>query len=254
MVKALNFSRRFRGPVSSCNGGYACGSLASFLKTAGPVSVRLHSPPPLETSLEVKLDSPSQKATLWHADSLVAEATSCENDPIQHTVPRSPSFSEAHEARSRFSSYKFHNYPHCFVCGPSRTPGDALNLFPGRVSGSAEASLVASSWVPDPSLSPSSSVLPEPVVWAALDCPGFFSIGASEDRAFLLGQMKARVVREVSVGQRCVVIGWFSGMSGRKYFTNTALFDQGGGLLAQSEQIWIELKQKVPKKTISAAL
>uniref|UniRef100_A0A0G4GX00 CUE domain-containing protein n=1 Tax=Chromera velia CCMP2878 TaxID=1169474 RepID=A0A0G4GX00_9ALVE len=117
-----------------------------------------------------------------------------------------------------------------------------------------EASLVASSWVPDPSLSPSSSVLPEPVVWAALDCPGFFSIGASEDRAFLLGQMKARVVREVSVGQRCVVIGWFSGMSGRKYFTNTALFDQGGGLLAQSEQIWIELKQKVPKKTISAAL
>ena len=48
----LTLPRRFRGPLTSANGGYASGRLAAFVD-ADAVEVTLRLPPSLDTSLEV---------------------------------------------------------------------------------------------------------------------------------------------------------------------------------------------------------
>ncbi len=51
--------------------------------------------------------------------------------------------------------------------------------------------------------------------------------------------MTARVDAFPSVGQRCVVVGRCRGMQGRKAFTDSALYDADGQLLARAEATWI---------------
>ncbi len=51
----ITFERRFRGPLTSANGGYACGRLAAFVDDAD-VEVTLRRPPPLERPLAVRPD------------------------------------------------------------------------------------------------------------------------------------------------------------------------------------------------------
>ena len=54
----ITFDRRFRGPLTSANGGFACGSLAAFVD-AGEVEVTLRLPPPLGRPLQVRTDDGS---------------------------------------------------------------------------------------------------------------------------------------------------------------------------------------------------
>jgi hypothetical protein len=51
MTDSIIIQRRFQGPANSGNGGYVCGRLASYIQ--GPATVRLKSPPRLETELHV---------------------------------------------------------------------------------------------------------------------------------------------------------------------------------------------------------
>ena len=48
----VTVGRRFNGPTTSANGGYACGVAAGFVD--GPAEVALRAPVPLETPLEVE--------------------------------------------------------------------------------------------------------------------------------------------------------------------------------------------------------
>jgi len=67
----ITFPHRFRGPLTSANGGYACGRLASFVD-ADEVEVTLRLPPPLERPLTVRRDAGS--AVLLDDHAVVAEA------------------------------------------------------------------------------------------------------------------------------------------------------------------------------------
>ncbi len=51
----ITFPRHFRGPLTSANGGYACGRLAAFVD-ADEVEVTLRLPPPLDRPLAVEHD------------------------------------------------------------------------------------------------------------------------------------------------------------------------------------------------------
>ena len=79
-------------------------------------------------------------------------------------------------------------------------------------------------------------------MWAAIDCPGAYAVGAEGRGDIVLGRMTARVERVPGVDEECVVTAWPLGEDGRKLHAGTALFSAGGELLAIARQTWIAPK------------
>jgi len=216
------FPRRFRGPLTSANGGYACGSLAALVD-ADEVEVTLRLPPPLERPLAVRRNGDS--IALADGAAIVAEARPAfvDLDP-----PASVSPAEAEDAATRHVRVGSPAFRECFVCG-IREDGDGLGIHVGAVEG--REPLHAAPWTVRES-SPA-------IVWAAIDCPGAYAVGAEGRGEVVLGRMIGRVLRLADVGERCVVASWPLGEDGRKLYAGTALFAENGELLALARQLWI---------------
>jgi hypothetical protein len=229
MTTHVTIASRFCGPPSSGNGGYACGLAAAGM--AGPVQATLRRPPPLEHRLRVERNG---TCVLHDGEDAVVEARPAD---LALDVPPAPSLARAEEMSRRFVGFAAHPFPTCFVCGPARAPGDGLRIFAG---GEPDDGLVAGPWITDRSLAgPGDRVRPE-FLWAALDCPGYFAVAAPGERA-VLGRMTAEVDPGLAPGERCVVVGWGLGRSGRKLQAGTALFDASGRLRGRSLQTWITI-------------
>ena len=230
----LVIDRRFRGPPTSGNGGYTCGMLAAAAAT--PVEVRLIRPPPLDVPLEIAADSASPGLVLKNGAETVATATPKSFDL---EVPSPPSYAQALAAASNYEGFQAHAYSDCFVCGPARDRGDGMRIFASPIEG---MDLVAAAWLPDQSVvGPDGKVLPE-LMWAALDCPGFFATGAAI-KGPLLGTYAARIDRCVHLDAPCVVMGWAIRHEGRKHVVGTAIFDSFGELCGRALATWIEPRQ-----------
>jgi hypothetical protein len=219
---------RFRGPTTSGNGGYTCGIVAGIL--GGVAEVMLRRPPPLERPLEVVH---RDGVVLLDGDEVVAHGRSA---VLDLAVPPPPSFEKSERKAQHYTGFSGHPFPECFVCGPARTAGDGLRIFAGRETGDP---LVAAPWVPDPSMCDSRGRVDARILWAALDCPGYFAIESGETA--VLGKMTAEVRGSVRAGERCVVTGWSLGQEGRKLHTATALFSTAGEIIGRSRQVWVKL-------------
>jgi hypothetical protein len=219
----ITLDHRFRGPLESANGGYACGMLASFVD-AEAVEVTLRLPPPLDRPLDVQVDGGA--AVLRDGESVVAEARSVvlDVDPPS-PVPRAA----AEAAATRHVRIGNPVFRECFVCG-IREDGDGLRIHAGLVEGSEP--LHAAPWTPEETGSE--------VVWAAIDCPGAYAVGIEGRGEIVLGRMTASVLRAPALGESCVVTAWPLGEDGRKLYAGTALFTAAGELLALARQTWIE--------------
>ena len=218
----ITLPRRFRGPLTSANGGYASGRLASIVD-ADAVEVTLRLPPPLDRPLVVRHDG--AKALLLDGEAVVAEARATALDP---DLPAPVSLAEAEEAASRHIRLGDPAFRECFVCG-IREKGDGLGIHAGAVAG--REPLHAAPWTVRESA-------PE-LVWAAIDCPGAYAVGAAGRGEVVLGRMAARVLRVPDVGERCAAAAWPLGEDGRKLYAGTALFAEDGELLALARQVWI---------------
>jgi hypothetical protein len=219
----ITFERRYRGPLTSANGGFACGSLAAFVD-ADEVEVTLRLPPPLARPLQVRAEDGS--AVLLDGEAVVAEARAA---PLEVEVPAPVTVAEAEDATTRFVAIGSSLFRECFVCG-TREDGDGLGVHAGPVAG--RAPLHASPWT---AREPSRAV-----VWAAIDCPGAYAVGVAGRGEIVLGRMTARVDRVPEAGEQCVAVAWPIGDDGRKLFAGTALFAADGELLAAARQVWIE--------------
>lgn len=217
----VTIDRRFRGPRTSANGGYAAGLLGSRL--GGPAQVTLRLPPPLERPLTLRRDG--DRLLLEDGDALVAEATPGDPDV---TPPAPPGAAVAEAAAAGVGAWGPPEFAECFVCGV-RDDGSGLGIHPGPVTGGD--GLVATTWI-------AYDVTPE-VVWAAIDCPGAYAAGDAGRDEIVLGRMTARVDRLPDEGERCVVVGWPLGEDGRKLFAGTALYGVSGDVLAVARQVWI---------------
>lgn len=215
--------RRFRGPLSSANGGYASGRLAAFVD-ADEVEVTLRRPPPLEHPLEVRRGSDA--IVLVDGDDVVAEARPSR---VALEAPAPVSLAEAKAARERHVRVGAPAFAECFTCG-IRAEADGLGVYVGPVLG--REPLHAAPVVFD-------ERAPE-IVWAAIDCPGAYAVGAQGRGEIVLGRMTARVARVPDPGEECVVVAWPLGEDGRKLFAGTALSAADGELLALASQVWIE--------------
>ena len=213
------FPRLYRGPLTSANGGYACGRLAAYVD-GGDVEVTLRLPPPLDRPLAVE---DGDVVRLLDGDAVVAEARAA---PLDVDPPRPISLDDAADASTRHVRGFSPGFAECFVCG---LRADGLAIHVGPVAG-REPLHAAPVTLPE--------ALPE-LVWAAIDCPGAYAVGAEGRGDIVLGRMTARIVRVPDAGESCAVAAWPLGEDGRKLHAGTALFAEGGELLALARQVWI---------------
>jgi hypothetical protein len=220
MPMEITLPRHFRGPLTSANGGYACGRLAAFVD-AREVEVTLRLPPPLDRPLTVERDGDGVR--LVDGDAVVAQARPAR---LEVDAPTPVSVEVAEASRERHVHDWSPEFSECYVCGVRE---DGLEIRVGPVAGREP-------------LHASPIALPEArseIVWAAIDCPGAYAVGAEGRGDIVLGRMTARVTRVPAVHEQCVVTAWPLGEDGRKLFAGTALFDEDGQLLALAEQVWI---------------
>ena len=213
---------RYNGPPDSANGGYTCGMLASYL--GGGAEVTLHRPPPLATPLDVR--TVAVGIEVHDGDRLIASAV-----PLTGGIEPVPpvSWEAAMAVSESYPGFDAHPFPTCFVCGPLRPPGDGLRLFAGRLP----YGRTAAPWV-----------VPEDVdatlMWAALDCPGGWSVGI-EARPYVLGRLAARVEGTPALGDGCVVMGRTVSNEGRKATVLSTVYSPQGTVLARGRAVWIAL-------------
>lgn len=227
---------RARGPRTSGNGGWSAGALAGLVSVRGAdgwpaTTVQLRQPPPLDTPLEVgEVGAADGWTTASHDGQVVLRARPAAADP--EPVPGvDPATARAAEAS--YPGLVHHPFPSCYVCGTVRD--DGLRVFAGPVEPVDGAVRVAATWTP------ASEDLED--TWAALDCPGAWSLDAGE-RLLVLGQMTARVHRLPEAGAEHVVVGLAGPTEGRKHHSRTSLWTAGGELLATTDQVWFTIDPK----------
>lgn len=227
----IHIAQRFNGPPGSANGGYVCGCLAE--QAGGPcVEIRLMAPPPLETNLPLRRDNGELFAL--HGDHPVARARDAALPAM--TVPAAPSLAEAREAEKSFVGFTEHAFPGCYVCGPDRD--DGLRLFPGWLR---DKRAVACPWTPAQALNDGHGRVSLPQLYAALDCPGSFSLQRDPGNWVVLGSFTVQVDDAPRLGEPHVIIGWPEGRDGRKLFAGTAVFNQQGHCLAKAHAVWVQI-------------
>lgn len=234
MNPTLRVDSRYNGPPDSANGGYVCGLMAAAVGTT--VKVRLHRPPPLDVTLQI-IDNGSAGNHAWQlfdGDALLATATPAE---VHAHVPTAPDYLTALDASVHYIGHRQHPFATCFVCGPKRATGDGLRIFPGKLT---HSNLVAAPWLPHAALDDGQGKVRAEFIWAALDCPGYFS-SIRDSEVALLGELSVHIDRKVHIDEPCVIIGWPILIEGRKHKVGTALFDEKGERCAVGQATWLEI-------------
>jgi hypothetical protein len=233
---AIAVERRFNGPLTSANGGYACGLVARHVD--GPAEVTLRRPVPLETPLELERHDDG-RVTLHDGGTLLAVGEPAL--PLDLEPPYRPSIAEAREAGRAGWGEHPDVFARCYVCATPQHRHDGLGVHFGALPSHPEmtgALLLADAAVP----SRDGLVDPE-IVWAALDCPSYTPPLWRAPRPSLLARLTAEVLEPVELGEPVVVTGWTLGREGRKHESATALLGADGRMLARARALWIELKQ-----------
>ncbi|MCC5951089.1 MAG: hypothetical protein JJU45_03235 [Acidimicrobiia bacterium] len=234
IAETLVVPARCCGPSTSGNGGWTSGAVAEFVP-GRPAQVSLRIPPPLDTPLEVYVDG-DEVRVLAADGTLVADGRPGRFD---HPAPAAVPLEVALAAESHYPGLIDHAFPRCFTCGPQRSPGDGLRVFPGPVANelSPMAAVVRAGTLPDAI----DGALPEPVVWAALDCPSGWPSIAAADGPMVLARMTAEQFEPVPAAD-LVVVGAELWSDGRKHAGASALYTPDGELVARAESLWIELR------------
>ncbi len=259
MSTPIIIQQQFRGPPASGNGGYVSGVFTNQLDLAGSVpglspavEVTLRAPTPLDhpmyfapiDSARANIAQPDTvQGEVRDGDTVIAQMAST---TLDLSVPTPPSFAEALACQkdslslsdsivnTEVAGLGFH--PICFCCGADVPVNKGLRVFAAAVPGFDG---VAAAWRAPACFADEHGMLPEPIVWAALDCPGQFAYRVAGIQTGLLGRMTGRIIKQVSVHDEITVIGWCIAVEGKKHFAGTALFDQAGECCAISKQVWI---------------
>lgn len=234
-MSGIIIAQRFCGPPSSGNGGYCAGLLARGIP--GPATAVLKARIPLDAPLDLAGDAGRQLLT-GDGGEVIGEGLPASPEALPE-VPSPPSWEAALAAEARHIGIGQRFHPICFSCGPERAEGDGLRVFAGQLEGAPEG-VLACTWTPHDNFADAGGLVPTEVIWAALDCPGFFSWVVREGRhGALLGTMTGEVLRRPGAGEPCIVMSWPLERSGRKETAGVALFSASGELLARAHQVWI---------------
>lgn len=235
----LIIERRYNGPPSSSNGGWAAGMLAKQLN-APSTSVSLRAPPPLDVPLAV-VRHDDGSVSLLHGSTLLAQAQAAE---FELEVPAAPDLATAQAAGARELSLGLGRpswpYSHCFGCGAMRLDGMRITPGPAGAQG-----VVAAAWKPEATLVDYNPASPNDVrleaVWAALDCPAgiAWSFALPEMQPMVTARIIACIDELPKVDETYIVMGWPIERDGRKLHAGSALVSRDGRVLAKTLQLWL---------------
>jgi len=231
---SLSVPAQFRGPPHSVNGGYACGLMGKLI--VGPSQAFLRAPMPLDTPMALIRDEGGVRIES-EAGALIGEASPAQASALPPPPP-APSLAAAHAAAGGFPGLSRPFHPICFSCGDQLDEGVGLRVFTGQLAGAADG-VVAGPWTPNAIFAGDDGLIPDEVIWAALDCPGSVSWVVTGAGGGLLGAMTCEVTRPPRAEEPCIVVAWPLERSGRKLLSGTALYSADGELMARSHQIWI---------------
>lgn len=230
---------RFNGPPDSANGGYTCGLVACELAGSG-AEVTLRAPPPLETEMAVETRDGTVRVRA--GDTVVAEGREAAVDVGDPPPPVGPAEAAAAVAAGTDRWTARHPFPTCVVCGPDRSEGDGMRIFPGPLDGGRR---FAATWTPDASVADSDGVVRPECVWAALDCPTSAPVANfGEGPPVVLGRLAATLEAPVRTGETYALLSWELGRDGRKREAACVLLDAQARMLARSRALWIELRER----------
>ena len=224
--------RRFCGPPESGNGGYSAGLVANTL--SGVAECTLRKPIPIER--ELIIEGRNSGAVLLDQEQVVIE---CKPAPVDIKIHPPVTLAEAEAAAARCPGLHDHPFPTCFVCGPQRSRGDGMRIFPGRVQNHDE--LWAAPWIPDPSLANGKGEIKPEFIWAAMDCPTGFAGGFPWAGKLVTGRLAVRQLLPVKAGEPHILMSWHLGWEGRKSHSAATLYGPQGELCAQAKATWIKL-------------
>ncbi|RAK58387.1 hypothetical protein DJ021_00460 [Phenylobacterium hankyongense] len=234
--------QQFCGPPNSGNGGYVCGVLAKDID--GPATSVLRARVPLD--VELHLETENGALLMTDADGALVGKSQAASGAELPTPPEPPSLEAARAAGRGYVGLEQRFHPICFTCGPERHEGDGLRVFAGQIEG-APLGHLAGVWTPHAAFADAAGLATTEVVWAALDCPGYFAWVAKEGRhGALLGTMTGEVLRRPRVGEACIVTAWPLAREGRKELAGVALFSATGELMARGHQVWIVMGPPAP--------
>lgn len=218
---------QFCGPSSSGNGGYTSGLVAQEFGELAQVT--LQKPPPLGRELTF-----SRNSVLEMIDAELGVIASAKSGQLGNEIARFVEPERITAARSTFPEDD-HPFPRCFTCGTARHLGDGLQIYSPFLGDGVAAGI----WRPHESFFIRGEV-PIPIMWAAMDCPGYWAAGPEAQPA-VLGRMTGEVLRKVEPNEDYISVGQLLAKAGRKISSLTAIFDLTGELVARSEQTWIEI-------------
>jgi hypothetical protein len=222
---------QFNGPLRSANGGYACGLLAEEHGSEISTST-LREPPPLDSPMTWERDG-DELRLVTAGGAIVGSVVT--GSFAREPVP-CPTEAEATTGLADYPGFHDHLFDHCFTCGTQRSEGDGLRIFPGPCG----PRRTATPWTPHEAFAEADGSVGIPVTWAALDCPGGWSVGFDKV-AMVLGRMTGHVLRRPRPGEKLLATGRLDAQEGRKYLASTALYAIGGELLGRAEQTWIQV-------------
>jgi hypothetical protein len=227
---------QYAGPPASGNGGYVCGVLARDI--VGPSTVALRAIIPLDTTLDLT-ETDGRWVLSGEGGGLIGEAVPAASADLPKVLP-APSLAAARAAGLRYPGLEQTYHPICFSCATARDEGDGLRVFTGQLEGAAPG-VLAGVWTPHENFADAAGLAPVEVVWAALDCPGWYAWLVRDNHAAgLLGTMTGEVMRRPRVGEAHIVMAWpIEGATGRKRFAGVALYTAEGECLALGRQVWI---------------
>lgn len=225
-MSELVIDPKYDGPPGSGNGGWACGLIAAALpEAAGVPEVTLRRPPPLGTVLTVE-QGPDVLAVFDPARRIVATAATRADDipPVEPPAPGELSGAGG-------PVHGTHHYPSCYVCGPQRP--DGLRISPVRLPAGRTAAVFT------PHRDTTGAALAV-TVWAALDCPGGWTV-IEPGPPWVLGRLAVAVDRLPVADEPCLLAGQAVHRHGRRALVRTTLYGADRAVLARSEATWIAL-------------
>ncbi|WP_030410454.1 PaaI family thioesterase [Streptomyces sp. NRRL S-1448] len=214
-------------------GGYVAGLLAERSE-AKTVRVDFRGPVPTDVPVRIA-ETAGGGVELGENERPLATARPAE---LLLDTPAPPSWDEAVAAAERFRAAPPTGVVDCFGCG-LRPADRGLRMHPTPVPG---REVVATAWVPSPVFAGPDGLLPNRLVWGALDCPGNWAgrlLGTQRPGA-VTAALTGTILRPVTAGEPYMAYAWLLSESGRKHMTAVALATADGELCAVSEALWID--------------
>lgn len=131
----------------------------------------------------------------------------------------------------------------CFSCGIDPPTGRGLRVAVGRLDGGGveagvEAEVVAGVWVPPVAEATPTGAIPVPLLWAALDCCGFWALALDPPNvaAVVTRRIGGTVLAAARAGEEHILAAWPDRASGDSLSVAAAIYRGDGTLVAVVRQ------------------